>query len=167
VAAIGPATAERLGRFGIRPDLQPETFTGAAVADALAHTGDLTGVSMLLPRADIAPHDLIDALAARGAQVTEVVAYRTVSDFANRDAVVELLDRGEIDWITFTSSSTVRNFLAGVGADRLVAAKVRLASIGPTTSATLREAGLEPTVEAAAYTTAGLVEAILKHSSKH
>jgi uroporphyrinogen III methyltransferase / synthase len=166
VAAIGPATADRLAQFGIRADLQPETFTGAAVAEALAHTGDLAGTAILLPRADIAPRDLVEALAAHGAQVTEVVAYRTVTDFTNRDAVTELLERGEVDWITFTSSSTVRNFLETISPDRLTASKAKLASIGPTTSATLREAGLEPTVEAAAYTIPGLVEAILKHTAR-
>ena len=166
LAAIGPATAERLRGFGIRADLQPDTFTGAAVAKALAHTGNLAGAAILLPQADIAPKELVDALAAHGAQVREVVAYRTVTDFANHEAVAEMLQRGEIDWITFTSSSTVRNFLETIGPDRLTAAKVRVASIGPTTSATLREAGLEPTVEAAAYTIPGLVEAILKHASK-
>jgi uroporphyrinogen III methyltransferase / synthase len=163
VAAIGPATAARLMSFGIRPDLQPEVFTGAAVAEAMARTGDLSGRHVLLPRADIAPRELVEALGSQGAHVTEVVAYRTVSDFANRDAVTERLDRGEIDWITFTSSSTVKNFLETIRPDRVTASRAKLASIGPTTSATLRAAGLEPTVEAAAYTIPGLVDAIMKY----
>jgi uroporphyrinogen III methyltransferase/synthase len=66
-----------------------------------------------------------------------------------------------VDWLTFTSSSTVRNFLDAVGADRVRRSGARIASIGPTTSATLREAGLEPTVEAAAHTIPGLVDAIV------
>jgi uroporphyrinogen III methyltransferase / synthase len=162
VAAIGPATAARLMGFGIRPDLQPDVFTGAAVAEALARTGDLSGQHVLLPRADIAPRDLVEAIGSHGAHVTEVVAYRTVTDFANRDAVAERLDRGEIDWITFTSSSTVKNFLETIRPDRVTASRAKLASIGPTTSATLRAAGLEPTVEAVAYTIPGLVDAIMK-----
>ncbi len=163
VAAIGPATAERLAAFGIRADLQPETFTGAAVAEALARTGDLAGMRILLPRADIAPKELVEALGGRGALVSEVVAYRTVTDFADSGAVAERLDRGEIDWITFTSSSTVRNFLETLKPDRVRASRALVASIGPTTSATLREAGLDPTVEAATYTIPGLVEAILNY----
>jgi uroporphyrinogen III methyltransferase / synthase len=162
VAAIGPATAEKLLGFGIRADLVPETFTGAAVAEAMVRAGNLGGKSVLLPRADIAPKELVDALAARGAKVTEVTAYRTVIDFANHDVVSERLARNEIDWVTFTSSSTVRNFLGAISPDRVKAARVRVASIGPTTSATLREAGLEPTVEAASYTIPGLVDAIVK-----
>jgi len=71
------------------------------------------------------------------------------------------LEMDEIDWLTFTSSSTVKNVVAAVGADRARASRARIASIGPTTSATLREAGLEPTVEADPHTIPGLVEAIL------
>jgi uroporphyrinogen III methyltransferase / synthase len=164
VAAIGPATAERLRTFGIRADLQPETFTGAAIATAiLAETGPMNGTRILLPRADIAPKELPNTLTAAGARVTEIVAYRTITDFANRDIVTTALERGEIDWITFTSSSTVRNFLEAIGADCVRESQVRLASIGPTTSATLQEMGLQPTAEAATYTLGGLVEAILKH----
>ncbi|HUU92505.1 MAG TPA: uroporphyrinogen-III C-methyltransferase [Phycisphaerae bacterium] len=161
LATIGPATTERLTRFGLQSDLQPETFTGAAVAEALAATGDLTGEHVLLPRADIAPKDLPDALAAQGAEVSDIIAYRTVPDTAGCDAVAQALEANEIDWLTFTSSSTVRNVVAAVGADRARASRARIASIGPTTSATLREAGLEPTVEADPHTIPGLVVAIL------
>ncbi len=161
IATIGPATAERLARFGLRPDLQPETFTGAAVAEALAATGNLAGLRILLPRTDIAPKELPKALAAQGAEVREVVAYRTVPDTASCDVVAEALEADEIDWLTFTSSSTVGNFIGAVGKDRVCASRARIASIGPTTSATLREAGLEPTVEADPHTIPGLVNAIV------
>ena len=161
IAAIGPATAARLAEHGIRADLQPEQFTGAAVAEALAATGHLAGASVLLPRADIAPTELCEALAARGAKVREVVAYRTVPDTAGSEVVARAMERHDVDWLTFTSSSTVRNFLDAVRADRVRRSGARIASIGPTTSATLREAGLEPTVEAAAHTIPGLVDAIV------
>ena len=161
IATIGPATAERLARFGLRPDLQPETFTGAAVAEALAATGNLAGLRILLPRADIAPKELPKALAAQGAEVHQVVAYRTAPDTASCDVVAEALEADEIDWLTFTSSSTVGNFIGVVGKDRVCASRARIASIGPTTSATLRGAGLEPTVEADPHTIPGLVDAIV------
>ena len=161
IATIGPATAERLARFGLRSDLQPETFTGAAVAEALAATGNLAGLRILLPRADIAPKELPKALAAQGAEVREVVAYRTVPDTASCDVVAEAFEADEIDWLTFTSSSTVGNFIGAVGKDRVCASRARIASIGPTTSATLREAGLEPTVEAEPHTIPDLVNAIV------
>ena len=161
VCAVGPATAERLGQFGIRPDAQPETFRGATVCDALARAGaTLNGARVLCPRADIAPKDLPEALAARGAAVTEVVAYRTLPEPVAPD-FLEDLSAERIDWVTFTSSSTVKNFLAAVGAERLRAWNARLASIGPSTSETLRESGFPPTVEAATHTTDGLIEAIL------
>jgi len=168
MAAIGPATAARLASRGIRADLVPETFTAAAVIAALAARQTLAGVRVLLARADIAPKEPADALAARGAIVREVVAYRTVSDFSNSGSVAAALDRGEVDWLTFTSSSTVKNFLDGVGADRIRASRARIASIGPTTSATLRQAGLEATVEAEEHTIPALVEAIVtreKHAT--
>ena len=161
VAAIGPATASRLAAFGIRADLQPETFTSAALAEALAARQDLRGVPILLLRADIAPKDLGEALAARGAAVHEVTAYRTVADPASREAARALLDRGEADWITFTSASTVRYFSEAVGAPRIRSSGARIASIGPATSAAIREAGLEVAVEAGPHTMAGLVDAIV------
>jgi uroporphyrinogen III methyltransferase/synthase len=166
VASIGPATTLRLTECGILPDLQPETFTGAAVAAAMAARQDLAGARILLPRTDIAPRELADALAARGATIREVVAYRTVPDLSGAAAVTGMLDRGEADWLTFTSSSTVKNFLDAVGAERVRGSRVRIASIGPTTSATLREAGLEPTVEADPHTIPGIVEAIVKYDAR-
>ncbi|MEA3367315.1 MAG: uroporphyrinogen-III synthase, partial [Planctomycetota bacterium] len=127
---------------------------------------DLSGATVLLPRADIAPPDLADALAARGARVTEVAAYRTAGDPSGAEAAAEDLRAQRADWITFTSSSTVRNLVETAGTDAVRASGARLASIGPTTSGTLREAGLEPTVEATAHTIAGLVAAILEHEAR-
>jgi len=161
VAAIGPATAARLSAFGIRADLQPETFTSASLAEALAARQDLRGAHILLPRADIAPKDLGEALAARGAAVREVTAYRTVADLASREVTRALLDRGEADWITFTSSSTVRYFLEAVGAERIRRSGARVASIGQATSAAIREAGLDVAVEANPHTMEGLANAIV------
>jgi uroporphyrinogen III methyltransferase/synthase len=165
VAAIGPATADRLAQFGIRADLQPEKFTGAAVAAALVARESLAESRILLPRADIAPRALAAALAAQGALVTEVVAYRTVPDLSGREAVAEALAAGQVDWLTFTSSSTVRNLLEIAPAEAVRASRARIASIGPTTSATLRAAGLEPTVEADPHTIPALVDAITGHDS--
>jgi len=161
IASIGPATTERLASRGIRADLQPPAYTGAAVAEALGQRADLAGAAVLLPRADIAPPQLAEALAAAGASVTDVAAYRTVPDPEGARAATEALAARQVDWITFTSSSTVRFFVEAVGLDAVRASGARLASIGPTTSATLRDLGLEPTVEAAEHTVPGLVAAIL------
>jgi uroporphyrinogen III methyltransferase/synthase len=166
LATIGPATTARLAEHGLRADLQPSTYTGAAVADALAKATDLAEAHVLLPRADIAPPDLADALAAAGARVTDVAAYRTVPDPDGAAAAAEDLREGRADWITLTSSSTVRNLVEAVGADVVRDSGAHLASIGPTTSGTLHAAGLEPTVEAAQHTIPGLVGAILEHEER-
>ena len=165
VCAIGPSTAQRLGRFGIRPDLQPPAFNSAAVCDALAGACDLRGARILYPRADIAPRDLPDALASRGADVTDVVAYRTVPEPVDPDTFDELFADG-VAWITFTSSSTVRNFFDAVPPGRLDPAAVRAASIGPATSRTLGEFGVTPAVEADTHTIAGLVDAIIESENR-
>ena len=78
LCAIGPSTAERLERYGIRVDIMPDEFRAEAVAEALKATGDLRGVRFLLPRADIARELLAEELRQAGAQVTEVTAYRTL-----------------------------------------------------------------------------------------
>lgn len=160
VAAIGEPTADALARRGIRADLVPPQFTSGAVVGALAGR-ELRGRRVLCPRADIAPPEMIDQLRQAGAEVDEVVAYRTVPDNAGAPALAERLARGEIHWLTFTSSSTVRNFLAAIPAEQLCP-PARIASIGPATSQTLREAHLEPAVEASPHTIPGLVEAILQ-----
>ena len=161
VCSIGPVTAERLIGFGVRPDAQPQKFLGAEIARTLEGLEELAGRKILCPRSDIAPRDLVDAMEAGGADVMEVAAYRTVPDCAGAERVEELLDGDEIDWITFTSSSTVRNFLGAIGPEKLTDRSVRLASIGPVTSGTLAEFGLSPHTEADAHTIDGLVDAIL------
>ncbi len=167
VAAVGPATAERLAQCGIRADLQPGAFTTAAVVEALASAGELKGRRVLCPRSDIAPPELTDALRERGALVTEVIAYRTVPDDANAAQVRDLLLRGEVHWLTFTSSSTVRHFCSAVEPKTLASSSVKIASIGPATSATLRELGLAPAVEAKPHTIAGLLDALVQSEAAH
>jgi uroporphyrinogen III methyltransferase/synthase len=162
IGAIGPATAARLAAGGVRADLEPSRFTGRQVVEDLAATADLRGAAILLPRADIPPNTMVEDLEARGARVRSVVAYRTVLDPAGGEEVLRRLREGGLDWLTFTSSSTVRNFLAAVPAEAVRAAAVRVASIGPVTSATARDLGLAVTVEADPHTVPDLVEAILR-----
>ncbi|HUT58829.1 MAG TPA: uroporphyrinogen-III C-methyltransferase [Phycisphaerae bacterium] len=161
IAVVGPATAERLAVFGLRADLQPQTYTTAALAEELRSACKLKGKRVLCPRSDAAPPDLSDALAAAGAQVTEVVAYRTVPDHSGARPVLEMLEADGLHWLTFTSSSTVTNFLAAVDARRVARSSVRIASIGPVTSRAIRSAGLSVAVEAENHTVHGLAEAII------
>lgn len=161
LVAIGPATADRLNGFGIRPDVQPAEYTSAAIVEALS-ARDLRGERILCPRADIAPADLPEALTRRGAVVTEVTAYRTVPDAAQASTVAAMLGRGEVHWLTFTSSSTVTNFFAAIEPAAVKPGAARIASIGPMTSAAVRRFGLEPAVEAPTHTIPGLIQAILR-----
>ena len=173
LCTIGPATAARLGHFGLRPDLQPRKFVSTEIVKALSEavgkteTKSLEGVKILCPRADIAPPAMVENLTERGADVCEVTAYRTVPDGAGAEHVTVMLGANDVHWITFTSSSTVKNFFSVVDPDAVRAANVRLASIGPMTTATLSEAGFEPDIEADSHTIGGLVEAILEQEGSH
>ena len=164
IAAIGPGTAGRLSDRFVRADLVPDAYVAERLAEAIQAAGPVAGKRILLLRADMARKTLPEQLTAAGARCDDVVAYRTVRPTALADAVLDRLRRRQVDRVTFTSSSTARNFLALLGdantSDADFLDGVRLASIGPVTSKTLNEAGRPPTVEASTHTAAGLVEAI-------
>jgi len=155
------SAGQRLMSHGVRPDAQPDKFVSAEIARTLVNVNDMAGKRILCPRADIASQGLIDDLEGFGAKVTQVAAYRTVPEDAGRGPVGELLRSDRAHWITFTSSSTVRNFFKTIDPHEVRSASVRLASIGPVTSGRMRELGVEPTVQAEYHTVSGLVEAIL------
>jgi uroporphyrinogen III methyltransferase / synthase len=157
VCAIGPATAAAIEGEGGVAELMPEEYVAEAVVEALSARGDLRGARILLPRAAEARSVLPDSLRDRGAEVVEVAAYQSVPDAAEAGRVRTLLDRRAVDLITFTASSTVRNFVDAVGID---IGDALVASIGPITSATAREAGLPVQIEATEYTIPGLLTAI-------
>jgi len=144
-------------------DLMPEEYVAESLVGAFAGN-DLNGRRILLPRAAVA-RDLIPVELARlGATVDVVEAYRNVAPAGAAERVQALFSSArKPDWITFTSSSTVNNFVAIAGASTL--AGIRIASIGPVTSATLQSHQLEPAVEAAEFTIEGLIAAILEHVS--
>jgi uroporphyrinogen III methyltransferase/synthase len=157
LAAMGSGTAERLARYHLRADLVPEEFVAESLAQALI--GEARDRRFLLARASRGRELLADALRQAGAEVDQVVVYGS-ADVAEPDAeVATALSAGEIDWITVTSSATMRSLVRLYG-DALK--KARLASIGPIASATLRELGYEPAAEASPQTTTALVEAILR-----
>ncbi|MBN1765740.1 MAG: uroporphyrinogen-III C-methyltransferase [Sedimentisphaerales bacterium] len=160
VCAIGPATALRLREFGIVADLIPQKYVAESILDEISQADSLNNKKILLPRADIARRDLPEGLKNRGAEVDEIQAYRTMMDESPRDDIVRILEEDTIDWITFTSSSTVRNLLQLIELKLLRERKLKIASIGPVTSATIKEAGLKVDVEAREYTITGLVKAI-------
>jgi uroporphyrinogen III methyltransferase/synthase len=167
VAAIGDATASAIEReLFLSVDLYPESFVAEALADALAAGGTVAGKRFLLLRADIARPVLRDRLTRDGAaEVSDVPIYETKRSASLPQPLLDALAAGELTWVTFTSSSTARNFADLLGPDYRERLKdVKLASIGPVTTTTLRELGLEPTVQADTFNIEGLVDAIVRTS---
>lgn len=161
VAAIGDATAAALReQLAITADLVPTRYVAESLAAELIAEHDVAGKRMLLLRADIARPALPKLLSEAGVAVTELVAYQTVQPAALPATVTEAFRDNAVDWITFTSSSTARH-LAAMRGDIGLPAGTKLASIGPITSATMREIGLEPTVEAEQSNVDGLIDAIV------
>jgi uroporphyrinogen III methyltransferase/synthase len=162
IAAIGGPTAQALTKQGVRADFVPEEFRAEGLLAGFQE--DLTGVRILLPRAEEAREILPEELRKRGADVNVTPSYRTVITAEDPDILEEALRNGQIDAITFTSSSTVKNFLAifeGKDVDQLLGG-VLIAAIGPITADTAREAGLRVDVVAREYTIKGLTEAIVE-----
>jgi uroporphyrinogen III methyltransferase / synthase len=156
VAAIGAGTARALAEHGVAADVVPERFVAEALVEALREV-EIEGKRVLVARAAEARDVLPEALRERGAEVDVVSLYETVREAPEPDAVEAA--RGA-DYVTFTSSSTVRNLSEALG-DRFPAA-ARVVSIGPITSEALRAAGLEVDVEAERHDVDGLVEALLR-----
>ncbi|UOF90181.1 uroporphyrinogen-III C-methyltransferase [Fodinisporobacter ferrooxydans] len=187
IAAIGEKTAEALQQRGIVPELVPQEYVAEALADALLKVVQPTD-RILLPRADLARKTLPTLLRQHGCEVVEVDAYSTKKVTDGMEELLELLQTGAVHLITFTSSSTVRNFVIGLqetlqntvrdeqchgelpefstedaAAKRVqeLLAHVKIACIGPITADTARSMGLSVQIQAETYTIEGLTEAIL------
>jgi uroporphyrinogen III methyltransferase/synthase len=167
VAAVGDATAAALALHGIRADLVPESFTTADLGGTLLASVNLRGKKLLLARADIAAPQLAAVLRQNGAIVEDLALYRTTRPAALPPAAALALRQRRVNWATFTSSSTVDNFLALAATDQQIdLSGVRLAAIGPVTADALRAHGLQPTVVAGRHTIADLAAAIA-HYMRH
>ena len=159
VAAIGPATTQRIKDFHVHVDLQPSEYVAEAVVREFKKQGGVENLRILLARAEKARDVLPKELSAMGGIVDEGIAYRTVPETRDDNgARRRLMDEGA-DMITFTSSSTVENFMA-LGLPW--PARMQVASIGPVTSRTARDLGLTVDVEARRHDIPGLVDAIRK-----
>ncbi len=167
VAAIGPATADALRRLDLTPDVVPDEFIAEGLA---ARLRGLVGAGdrVLLARAAETRDLLVRELEAMGARVDEVAAYRTRPAAEHADAVRAALRSGEVDAVTFTSSSTARHFAALFPREELgrLMAGVTVACIGPVTSATAAEHGLATHVMPTDYTIPALAGAIAHHFSE-
>ena len=157
IAAIGPATAQRVKDFHLHVDLQPDDFVAEAVVREFKKQGSIENLRVLLVRAEKARDTLPKELSALGAIVDEAFAYRTVPETRDTSGARRQLTQDGADLITFTSSSTVENFLAlGLPWPQ----GMRIASIGPITSKTVRDHGLNVDVEARRHDIDGLVQAV-------
>ncbi|MFA6850293.1 MAG: uroporphyrinogen-III C-methyltransferase [Selenomonadaceae bacterium] len=161
IAAIGTATAGKLKEYGIRADSIPAQFRAEGVIYALKD--DISqGTKILLPRAEEARAVLPDELRKLGAVVDVVPVYATVVTEMDATAVKQQLSAGEVDVVTFTSSSTVTNFLKLIDGDMALLQQTKVACIGPITAKTCEDNGIVPDMIAETYTIAGLVDAIAK-----
>ena len=164
IAAVGPATAARLKELHLQVDLQPEEFTGRKVAEAFAKFESVENLKMCLLRAEAANPDLPLGLQEMGAIVDDIAVYKTVPELEDATGVTaQLLDSGA-DWVTFTSSSTVEHFHARFDLPALLKRfpQLKTASIGPETTKGMQKLGVQPTLEAKAHTTDGLIAGLVK-----
>ena len=162
IAAVGRRTAERLSESEVSVDVVPGEFTAEALVAELIADPTIRGARVLLPRSDIGRQTLADGLRAGGAQVTEVIAYRTVSESSEAEPdVLRMLEGGGLDAVTFTSGSAIRSFVqihGTKGADLLHHTVV--AVIGPVTADVAHELDIPVHVQPTTYSTSEMVEAL-------
>ncbi len=167
IAAIGPATAQALVEKGIKPDFVPEKYIAEGVVAGLLERG-VKGKSVLIPRALIAREVLPQELEKAGAKVQILPVYETGLSENDPGPIVEALEAGKIDYVTFTSSSTVENFFNLIEPEQFHKYKdtVKIACIGPITTKTLEGFGFEPDIQPEDYTIPALVDELVKESAE-
>jgi len=165
IGAVGRVTAECLQEYGLQADLVPEKFTGEGLAAALLDY-DMKGMNILIPRAEVARDVLEKSLLAAGAAVAIAPVYQNVPPAGDGVALLAELKAGEVDMVTFTSSSTVTNFInmLNVAGDELqeLLAEVTIAAIGPITAKTVVDNGLKVDIQPDKYTIVELVQSIVE-----
>ncbi len=163
-ASIGPIAAKKLLSFGIKNDITPESYSGESITRAFEKEA-IRGKKVLVPRARDEKAILPLELVKLGADVEEVIAYRTKAARENTDILVDWLENGNVDLVTFTSSSTVKNFhaLLPPAKTQTLLKGITIASIGPVTTDTAKNLGFDVHVTAESFTIPGLCEAVLKY----
>lgn len=161
IGAVGPKTAEAIDKWGKTTNIIAEDYQAEGMLEVLKDQL-VPGEHVLLPRVNIAKSDLPAGIRSWGVQVTEVVAYENVLSSEGRDKVLMTLREGQLDMITFTSSSTVRNFCEVMKDQDIVQllSGVKVACIGPVTARTAEELGIHVDRVAEEYTIEGLIQAI-------
>jgi uroporphyrinogen III methyltransferase/synthase len=166
--AIGPQTARRLEAAGLRSVAVPSRYQAEGILERF-DPQEMRGKRVLIPRAAQAREVLPDTLRQWGAWVDVVEAYRTVAPSVDFSAIEHSLQRGEVDLVSFTSSSTVSNFcrLFHAADLREILGDTTIACIGPITARTVEELGGHPSIVASAFTIDGLIEAIVVYYKSH
>lgn len=162
ICTIGPATAETIEKMGIRVDLIPESFISEGIVEAFKKV-DMKDQKVLLPRAKEARDVIPEGLMQMGAKVDVATAYRTKGSGQDKKELETLIKQEKVDAITFTSPSTVVNFMEIMGKDFLLPEKVKIACIGPVTAAAARKAGLTVEILQECYVIDGLVNALVDY----
>ena len=164
ICSIGPSTTERIKGFHVSIDCQPPKYVAESVVEALKKVEEIKGKRFLMPRTDIARSYIPEELEKLGAEVSDIIAYKTVLATDGGNIVLDKLKDGEVDIVTFTSASTVKNFVKIIGEDNLSAFKnnVQFASIGPITNESAKEMDIDISIKAEEYSIPGLVQAIVE-----
>lgn len=167
ICVVGPKTAEALGSYGLKPDLVPSEFKAEGVLAALGGT-KVRGQKFLIPRAKVAREIIPDKLREQGADVTVATAYENVRPSADLDRLQKLFEEKKVTAVTFTSSSTVHNFIEIVGKKeyKKLIEGVKIACIGPVTAKTAEEYGLKTDIMPREYTIPALVDAMVEFFAK-
>jgi uroporphyrinogen III methyltransferase / synthase len=165
ICCIGPATARQMESKGIRVDLVPKNFISEGILKSFSGK-NLKGKKILIARAAKARDVLPEGLKIHGAQVDVVTAYETINSGKKKNELKELLEENQVDVITFTSSSTVNNFIKIMGSNFKLPKGVKIACIGPVTAAAAKKAGFPIDIHQEEYTMEGLVEALIKFFEK-
>ncbi|MEE9910266.1 MAG: uroporphyrinogen-III C-methyltransferase [Deltaproteobacteria bacterium] len=160
ICCIGPATAKQVLDRGVRVDLVPGEFIAEGILKLFAEM-DLSGKKILIPRAAKARDILPESLRKQGARVDVVTAYQTVNSGRKKEELAKRIEAGEVDVITFTSSSTVTHFVDIMGGDYKLPPDVKIACIGPVTAATAEKAGFKIDIQQEEYTMEGLVQSLV------
>ncbi len=162
LAAVGEATAEELNRLGLNVDYMPEKYTTKELLKGFPEAAGVHG-KILLARGDIADRELSEGLKAKGYDVEDLTVYRTVAGNTHKESILGLIEEGGIDFITFTSSSTVKNFVSILGEDNInKLSGIKAACIGPVTAKTAEECGISVAAVADTHTIEGLVEKLIE-----
>ncbi len=163
LAAIGPATEKALEGLGLNSLVVSSKANALEFLNEFSSQYDLNGQRVLLPLSNIALRTMPEGLAKRGAKVSEVVAYVNTAPDSIPEKAIALLKNNQIDWVLFSSPSTARHLYQLLNEENIEPV-FRAASIGPSTSAALRELGVEPDVEADPHTFDGLLDEIGAHT---